>query len=153
MTSAHLSEKRSTLLPKWLITGFIFLSFIGFLDTSYLTINYYTGGAIECNILKGCEEVTNSKYSVIFGIPLALLGLLYYLFMLISSLLYLDTKNPLIPKAFLPITAVGFVFSGYLVYLQIWVIKAICQYCMLSAITSTMLFILSLIAFKYLKPQ
>lgn len=153
MTSEHLSGKRSRLLPKWLIIGFILISFIGFLDTGYLTIKHYTGGLIGCNLFEGCEQVTNSKYSVIFGIPLALLGLLYYLFMLISSLLYFDTKNPVIPKIFLPVTTLGFIFSGYLVYLQIWVIKALCQYCILSAITSTALFILSLIAFKYLKSK
>ncbi|MDA1060357.1 MAG: vitamin K epoxide reductase family protein [bacterium] len=149
--SAHSSGKPSKLLPKKLNWWLIIISFIGFLDTSYLTISHYTGLDLGCSITKGCESVTTSAYSVIYGIPLSLLGLLYYFTILFLSLLYYDTKNRKILSFIPPLTTVGFLFSLWLVYLQIFVIEAICQYCMLSAITSTILFILGLFVLKYKK--
>lgn len=124
--------------------GFIGLALIGFLDAIYLTVSHYTGH-INCSVISGCQEVLLSPYSKILGIPLALLGALYYLFIIINSLLYIDNQNKWsrIFLSYLPIF--GFLFSLYLLYLMIFVIDALCQYCLLSAGSSTILFILSLI--------
>ena len=136
-------------LPRWLVLSFIIIAFIGFLDASYLTVKHYTGASITCTLTDGCDEVTNSKYSQLFNIPVALLGMLYYLSVLILSLLYFDTKNPKLGKLILPLTCAGLLASAWFVYAQIFLIKAICQYCMVSALTSTTLFILGLITLKY----
>jgi uncharacterized membrane protein len=127
-----------------LIFGFVGLALIGFLDAIYLTVSHYTGH-INCSVISGCQEVLLSPYSKILGIPLALLGALYYLFILINSLLYIDNQNKWskIFLSYLPIF--GFLFSLYLLYLMIFVIEALCQYCLISAGSSTILFILSLI--------
>lgn len=127
-----------------LIIGFASLALIGFLDAIYLTVSHYTGH-INCSVISGCQEVLLSPYSKILGIPLALLGALYYLFIIINSLLYIDNQNKWsrIFLSYLPIFS--FVFSLYLLYLMIFIINALCQYCLLSAGTSTILFILSLI--------
>lgn len=130
--------------PKWLVWGFIIVSFIGFLDASYLTVVHYTGANLICSFLEDCEIVTTSKYSLLFGIPVALLGTLYYLTILIFSLLYFDTKNLILLKIFPALTVFGFLASVWFVYLQIFVIKAICEYCILSAAASTILFIFGL---------
>lgn len=132
-------------LPDLIIWGFIIFSFAGFLDATYLTVSHYLGTELSCTLTGGCGTVTTSKYSMIGAIPVALLGSLYYLTMLISSLVYLDTKHELARKiiTFLPFT--GLIASIYFVALQLFVIKAICQYCMGSAITSTVLFIFALI--------
>lgn len=137
------------LLPKWLILGFILVSFLGFLDASYLTINHYSGTTPDCTLIAGCGEVTTSKYATILNIPVALLGMFYYLTVLITSLLYFDTKNSKIIRIFLPLTSVGFLASAWFVAAQIFIIKSICQYCMLSALTSTILFIFGLLTLKY----
>lgn len=149
--SEHSLEKPSTrtrLLPSWLIAGFISISFIGFLDASYLTISHYTGSALTCTLIQGCDIVTTSKYSEIFNIPVALLGMLYYLSILVLTLLYFDTKNPLLLRIIQPLTILAFLASIYFVYLQAFVINAFCQYCILSGITSTILFFFGLISMK-----
>ncbi|MBT4209535.1 MAG: vitamin K epoxide reductase family protein [Candidatus Komeilibacteria bacterium] len=130
-----------------LIYFFTGISLIGFLDAVYLSVSHYTGH-ISCSVVSGCQEVLVSQYSEIFGIPLALLGAAYYLFILINSLLYIDNQNKWskLILSYLPIF--GFVFSIYLVYLMFFVIEALCQYCLLSAGTSTLLFILGLIFIK-----
>lgn len=147
------SDKPSeTKLPKYnkLIFVFIGIALIGFLDAVYLTVSHYTGH-ISCSLVSGCQEVLTSSYSEIFGIPLALLGALYYLFIIIMSLLYVDHANKWSKLALSYIPVFGFLFSLGLVYLMFFVIKALCQYCLLSAGTSTTLFILSLIFIKKIK--
>lgn len=128
-----------------LIWGFIIFSFSGFLDATYLTVSHYAGTELNCTLTNGCGTVTTSEYATIGPIPVALLGMFFYFTMLISSLIYLDTKNEFTRKiiSFLPIT--GLIASIYFVSLQLFVIKAICQYCMVSAATSTILFIFAMI--------
>ena len=76
-----------------------------------MTVSHYTGH-ITCSVIAGCQEVLVSQYSEIFGIPLALLGAFYYLFILINSLLYIDIQNKWskIVLAYLP--TFGFLFIG-----------------------------------------
>lgn len=148
MTLEHSSGKPSSLLPKWLMWGLIIVSFLGFLDASWLTVAHYAGLDLNCTILKGCEEVTTSEYSLILGLPVALLGVFYYLTVLLLSLIYFDTKNRFILKIIPPLTVAGLLASAWFVYLQFFIIKAICEYCMLSAATSTTLFIFGIFIWK-----
>lgn len=131
-------------ISKWIVFAILAISFLGFLDATYLTINHYSGGNIECNILAGCDTVTQSKYAVILGIPVALMGALFYLTMLISSLLYLDRKNTKAIYLASYLTIFGFVFSLWFTAVQVFILHAYCQYCLVSAIFSTILFILGI---------
>jgi uncharacterized membrane protein len=77
-------------------------------------------------------------------------GALFYVGMLIGLFLYIDFKKEWILRSALAFTSVGFLFSVWFVYVQAFLLKAFCQYCMLSATTSTILFITSLFIFiKY----
>lgn len=145
------SEHSLRQAPNWLVFGFIAFAFIGFLDTSYLTVSHYSGADVNCSIIHGCNEVLSSKYSSIFGIPLALLGLLHYLNLFVLSLVYFDTRKLMVLKAITVFTIFGLLFSSWLVYLQFFVIEKICQYCMISAINSLFLATLGWIAIKYWK--
>jgi uncharacterized membrane protein len=147
MTNLDKPSKMLSRRSNKLIYIFTAISLMGFLDAIYLTVSHYTGH-ISCSVISGCQEVLVSQYSEIFGIPLALLGALYYLFILINSLLYVDNQNKYSKLALSYIPIFGFVFSLYLLYLMFFVINAICQYCLLSATTSTILFILGLILIK-----
>lgn len=147
-TLENSSEEKSTHLPKWLIWSLIIVSFIGFLDASYLTIAHYTGLALRCSVFSGCEQVTTSPYSVVLGIPVALMGVLYYLTILLATLFYYDSRKPSLPKYIAWATNAGLAASVWFVFLQLFVIKAICQYCMISATTSTLLFIFGIIIIK-----
>jgi len=150
------SEKPSKLLPKWLIWSIIATASIGFMDAMYLTTEHYSGTGIKCVIFKGCDVVANSAYQLMFGFPVALYGVIYYFGILFISLLYLDLGDKKFKNIFkllsikmLPIyTLVGFLMSVRFVYLQAFVIKAFCTYCLLSALTSTLLFIFGIILFK-----
>lgn len=125
------------------ILFFVFSS-LGFLDATYLTVEHYKGSIPPCTI-DGCEIVLTSAQSVIWGVPVALMGSVYYLLILLLSIYVLDSKKNIILKKISYITIFGFLGSIYFVYLQLFVIKNICQYCMISAGTSTALFILGMI--------
>ena len=124
---------------------FVILAFAGFLDATYLAAKHYLGSPVTCTFLKGCEEVTSSQYAVVFGVSIAFFGALYYLLLLVLAFIYFDTKNSRVLTVASYITFSGFIASVFLVYLQIFVIKALCFYCMMSATFSTTLFILGLI--------
>lgn len=126
---------------KWLVTALVVVAGIGFLDATYLTVEYYRGVPVACTILEGCVEVTGSTYADIGSVPIALFGSLYYLAVIVLAVIYLDAKALTVLKLIFWISLGGFLVSLGLVYLQIFVIEAICLYCMLSALTSTVIFI------------
>jgi thiosulfate dehydrogenase [quinone] large subunit len=117
------------------------LSTLGILDAGYLTIQHYTKDPFSCPIFGGCEQVTSSAYSQIFGVPIALLGALYYGAVLIVSLYIYFSNNKKALRFLSQATVLGFLFSIYLMYLQIYIIGAICFYCTMSALSSTLLFV------------
>lgn len=131
----------------WLVLVFAVLSFGGFLDATYLAAKYYLGEPVVCSILNGCEKVTSSQYAAIFGIPVALLGSLYYLLIFVLTVIYLDSRNEKFFRLAAGLTPIGFLASLIFVYLQVFVIHALCLYCLISAATSTLLFIFSFFAF------
>jgi uncharacterized membrane protein len=142
--SGHLSVRHH----RRLFFAMLAFALVGFLDSTYLAIEHFLNRVPPCSLVTGCEIVTTSKYSVIFGVPLALLGALYYLAVIVALVLYLDMRRDFIIKWTARVTAFGFVFSLWLVYLQLFVIKAICQYCMLSAISSTGLFVVGVLMLR-----
>lgn len=128
---------------------FIFLlvlAFGGLIDATYLTYEHYARLIPPCQIVKiffiliNCENVLQSKYAVIFGIPVALLGLIHYLLLV---LLVLFGRNKLFRIWFFLQTSAGVAISIYLMYLQLFVLKSICIYCTISALISFSLFTLS----------
>ncbi|MFH1218593.1 MAG: vitamin K epoxide reductase family protein [Candidatus Peregrinibacteria bacterium] len=139
-------------IPLWLIITLAILSFLGFLDATYLTVSHFAGSELNCEIFKGCNEVTNSKYSEIFGIPIALGGTLYYLAIFITTLLYADLRKRRLLTLIPILTTAGILFTIYLIYIQFFVIGAICIYCMFSAVTTTTLFILSMLILEKRHP-
>lgn len=130
------------------------LATIGAVVTAYLTINKLTGSATACPT-KGCDIVLSSPYATVFGLPLALFGFLAYIGMVVLAVAPLpfrgaeqkDLRANLIrwtqPLLFIGGTAM-LIFSGYLMYLLTAEIKAVCFYCVGSALLSTGLFLLAL---------
>ena len=111
------------------------LAAVGFTDAAYLSIYHWLGKIPPCTV-DGCEIVTTSKYSVVAGIPIAYLGALYYVSVFIALIMYFEKKNPQLLQYVLVATTLGALVSFGLIYLQIWVIHAICIYCMASATAS-----------------
>lgn len=141
MNSSPSSLPRASRLTLWLLVPAV----IGLFDATYLTSAHYAGFAVTCSILGGCEKVTTSQYATISGVPVALLGALYYLAVLLLVLGYWETKKVILARSIAVLTGLGFLFSLWFLYLQVYVIKALCLYCLTSAAASTILFSLSLI--------
>lgn len=95
--------------------------------------------------------VMTSDWAYVLGIPLALLGAFYYLTVLLFAGLWHYSRQPLVLKILTPISAIGVIASSFFVYLQLFVIEAICPFCMVSAVASTMLFVLELIMLRMSK--
>jgi len=148
MNSENSSNTRSRVVPRWIIAAFLLVSFGGFVDATYLTVKHYSGTPLACSIFKGCEKVTTSRYAVILGVPLALFGAVYYLAVFLLSIAYLDVRRQEILSFTALFTVVGLLASAWFVYLQLFVIQAICPYCMVSAIASTILFLLGMYVLK-----
>ena len=128
--------------------SFAIISFLGFLDATYITARHYLGLPLPCSLIKGCEKVTTSQYATIGGIPVALLGALYYFAILILTLVYIDIRKQGILNFVARLTLLGFIASFWFVYLQLFVIGAICLYCIFSAVDSTLLFIFGIYVLK-----
>lgn len=151
MTSLETSSSRPAAISNWLAVSFLIASAVGFADATYLAAKHFLGTPVACSLLEGCEQVTSSPYAVIFGVPVALLGAFYYLAILILTVAYLDSRKLRLLKLASYLTWFGFSASLYFVYLQIFVIKAICLYCVVSAFTSTLLFIFGIISQKQIR--
>lgn len=121
---------------------FFLVAILGFADATFLSIEHYRGVIPPCSLTNGCETVTTSAYSSIFGVPVAYTGMLYYIALLILLILFVDLKKDIFVKGLFIFTTIGFLFSVYFTILQFFVIKAICPYCLFSAATSTVLFLL-----------
>ena len=121
------------------------LSLVGLVDALYLTIEHVTGQSVQCTIFSGCSEVLSSSYAVVAGIPLAAIGAAAYFS--VFSLATLAAFGYHVAKPLLMLlVAVMFLVSLWLVYLQAFVIREFCQYCLLSAAITTALLVVVLIA-------
>jgi uncharacterized membrane protein len=114
------------------------LAVIGLGVAIYLTIIHYAGIKPACTAGTSCIKVQSSVWSKLDGIPVALLGLIGYIG-ITTSLLLPDREETRL--ATLGLTLVGFAFSGYLTYRELFSIHAICEWCASSAVILTVLFI------------
>jgi len=143
-------NQKSTGISKWLVIAWLIVALVGFVDSVYLTKVHYQGGQITCSLTHKCNSVLTSQYATFAGVPVSLGGVLYYIFMILGGVLYLDRKENRVMNFFAHFSSVGLLASAYFFYLQAFVLKAFCQYCLLSAMTSTILFILGMsIIFKF----
>lgn len=116
----------------------------GLIDSIYLTILKISNDKSLCiQGIGDCWSVNTSIYSEIFGIPIAVLGAGAYLLVLL--ILWGEHRSSFLQQnsdLFLfGITLIGVIYSAYLTYLEIAVIKAICPFCVVSAVAMLILFI------------
>ncbi|MGI8430314.1 MAG: vitamin K epoxide reductase family protein [Solirubrobacteraceae bacterium] len=115
------------------------LCLIGIGIASYLTYVHYEGLKVFCLTGGSCETVQSSRYAKLDGIPVAVLGLAGYVVILLSLIMRGDTGR----ASGFGIALIGFGFSMYLTYRELFTIKAICQWCVASAVLMTALAILT----------
>ena len=123
------------------------LSLVGLVDALYLTIEHVTGQSVRCTIVSGCSEVLSSSYAVVAGIPLAAVGAAAYFTVFSLATLAIFCYR-LAGKLLAPLTALMVLVSLWLIYLQAFVIRAFCQFCLLSAAITIILFVIAFVAWK-----
>jgi uncharacterized membrane protein len=135
-------------LPRWIVPSTLLVSVAGLGVSIYLTIAHYTTTVtLACpeTSTVNCEKVTTSAESVVFGIPVAVLGLVYFVAMLgLNSPPAWSSTSPLIRWARMLSASVGICFVGWLVYSELFKIDAICLWCTSVHVLNLILF--SLIA-------
>jgi uncharacterized membrane protein len=130
------------------------VALVGFFVALYLAL-YKTGyiGTIACGA-GGCETVQTSRWADFLGLPVALWGVAFYA--LVFALAFLGTvdrwaDSQRLATIMLVLTGWGVVFSGWLTYLELFVIHAICRWCVVSAVIAVVLFGLVLLDWKAAK--
>ncbi len=123
------------------------LAALGLIDAFYLTWIKIAGTKAACAGVGDCEAVNASIYSEIGGVPVAALGLAMYL--LIGVLVWLEAHRPELSEwlqlLVFGLALVGLIFSGWLTYVEIAILQAICPYCVVSAMLIFAIFALSVI--------
>ena len=112
---------------------------IGVLDTLYLIYHKLKGTDVACPFFskEWCHTVQHSPQSKTFGVPNSYLGFIMYMLILVMT--YMFANGTLL---FWPIQAIvtfGFLFSMYFLYIQAFVLKAFCTWCVVSAINFTVM--------------
>ncbi len=114
-----------------------FVAAFGIGVATYIAIAEAGGGAPACVAGGGgCETVAESQYSDLAGINVAVIGIAGYVLLLVTALLRGDGAR----MGGFALSLGGFGFSLYLTYLELFVIEAVCQWCVVSAVLMTILF-------------
>jgi len=124
------------------------LAGLGAAIAGYLVWAHYADIAITCTS-GGCETVQRSSYAEIAGLPVALLGLVAYIVIAVTTLL----KGEAARIATAAIALTGFLFSAYLLLVQLTVIHAVCDWCVASDAVMSALMVVVLLRLRHAEPD
>jgi uncharacterized membrane protein len=132
------------------------LSLLGLLDAAYLALERVTGGPIACPVGGGCETVQSSAYALLFGVPVAFIGVSGYAFLLVVALLSLQTDTlggiPL-DALLLALASIALLAGIYFMYLQVAVIGAICFWCAIAAVLDLLIWLAALVNWRLIRQE
>ena len=116
----------------------------GLADAIYLTTQHLSGQSVRCMVVSGCDEVLQSSYATVAGgVPVAAVGAAaYFAAFSLATLAAFGYDGA--RKLLTPLVAVMFLATLWFLYLQAFVIKAFCTYCLISAAVTTVLTLLVL---------
>lgn len=133
-----LENQTSNRLTKFAVAAIIF-AVIGLGDSIYLTVHHFTNEKVPCSLITGCEQVLTSEYAEFNGIPTAAFGAFaYFLAFALALLAAFGNRTMWLLYGLLSVGMFG--FTLWLLYVQGVVLEAFCQFCLLSAITTSFLF-------------
>ena len=134
-------------MDKWLYRVSVALAVLGVFVSAYMTVYKLTENPNMCLGNGGCSLVNSSKYAEVYGIPVAVVGVDGYLAIL--ALLWMERRSSFltgnVTLVVFGLALVGFLFTLYLIYVELALIHALCPFCVTSQITMTVLFVLSVI--------
>lgn len=132
----------------WIYVIASLLALAGLGDSIYLTVQHITGENLRCTIISGCSEVLGSPYAQVGPVPLAAIGALAYFAVFSLAILAAFGYRFVIPLLKI-VLALMFLTTLWLLYLQAFVIKHFCQYCLLSAAITTALAALAFLPYLW----
>jgi len=128
------------------------LALVGLFVALYLWLHALGyGGAIKCGASGGCEIVQTSQWATFLGLPVAFYGVVGYLTMLVVAIVAVRPAARAEAgwsKLLALLATIGFGFTLYLTYLELFVIHAICRWCIGSAVIITLIWVVSLLALR-----
>ena len=113
----------------------VILAVLGIAIAGYLTAVKLSGELPVCGPLRGCETVALSTYSEIMGVPVALVGVAYSVVALIASIVWWRNGDRRSLYLLYGMGLLGLLAVAYLTYLELFVIKAVCVWCVGYAVT------------------
>ena len=123
------------------------LVIVGLLVSIYMTVFKITSNENMCIGSKDCSVVNASRYSSLYGVPVAVIGMVGYSTLL--AVLFLERRPGWIQDnasmIFFTLALLGFFFTVYLIFVEIVLIKAYCPFCITSQVAMTLIFILSVV--------
>src|SRR3989344_864994 len=107
---------------------------------------------LVCPIRFDCHTVVHSDYARFFGIPVEILGMIYYSIVFISYffLIFIPSAMPVVLVNFtIAMSSIAFLFSAYLIAVQIFILKKGCSWCIVSAFISALIFVLTVATYHW----
>jgi uncharacterized membrane protein len=120
------------------------LDVVGLLIATYLSTVELQGGVPVCGPIHGCEEVARSEYSRIAGIPVAVFGVGLSLVLLSLAIAWWRTDLYVLLLAHYGLSLAGVLFEAYFMYLQVFVIGAVCIWCTSYGLSLILRFVIAL---------
>lgn len=128
------------------------LDIAGLLVAGYLSVVELGGGVPVCGPIKGCEEVALSEYAWIGPVPVAVFGVLLSIALLGLALAWWRTDIYGLLLAHYGLSLVGVLFDGWFLYLQVFVIEAVCIWCVTYEVSLLLRFLIAF-AVWYRQPR
>ena len=128
---------------RWVPWAVAVLAYVGFVIAAYLTIVHYRGYVSPCYVVQGCETVQTSKYSVILGVPVALVGAVFFGLLFFLAVGLLRGGPRWLVRAFKLLAFLGALAMIPLFLLQAIVLKAFCTYCLATEVVMLGIWVLS----------
>ncbi|MEK6835144.1 MAG: vitamin K epoxide reductase family protein [Nanoarchaeota archaeon] len=122
----------------------IIAAVLGIIDAYYIYYKKKRNEKLACYIGNDCNKVLKSKYSTMFGIPNEVIGILYYIFIILASIFLNYYNTSLYAHIIFGIISFSMFASLVLLYIQIFVIKEYCDYCLYSFVINLIIFFLFL---------
>jgi uncharacterized membrane protein len=134
-------------MDKWFYRATLALVIVGLLVSIYMTIYKVTSNDSMCLGSGDCSTVNASIYSEVNGIPVAAIGILGYV--AIFGVLLFENRNSFFRQngtlLIFGMALTGFIFTVWLIYVEIALLKAICPFCVTSQVAMTLIFIMAVI--------
>jgi uncharacterized membrane protein len=128
------------------------LDVVGLVVAGYLSVVELGGGVPSCGPLHGCEEVALSEYARIGGVPVAVFGVVLSVALLALAVAWWKTDIYGLLLAHYGLSLVGVMFDGYFLYLQVFVIGAVCVWCVTYELSLLLRFLVALVVW-YRQPK